>query len=67
VRLAVHFGIIFGKNGPPPPHFWEVFLGTLIFASKMGTGYVLPKAMSRVPWALVPVPTFDTPSREGGK
>ena len=25
----------------------------------MGTGYVLPQAMSRVPWVLVPAPTFD--------
>ena len=29
VRAAVHFGIILGKNGPPPPHFFlePLFLG----------------------------------------
>jgi len=32
---------------------WAHLLG-----AKIGTGYVLAKAMSRVPWALVPVPTF---------
>jgi hypothetical protein len=38
VRLAVHFGIIIGKNGPLPPHFWGVFLGTLIFGEILGVG-----------------------------
>jgi hypothetical protein len=37
VRLAVHIGPLFWKNGPPPPHFfWE----PLFSRKKQGCGFL---------------------------